>query len=707
MIACSASLIVLLWCSVPSATAQAPAPDLKYDTLFYTSGGLRVEAYLYKPAGPGPFPLVVYNHGSRAGNERRELPMMYVARILVPKGYAVLVPERRGYGKSEGASFSEDIGEDRGPKFMARLQAEADDVLAAVEHVIEEPWVDPTKVVVMGYSFGGITATLAASRSNRFAAAIIQAPGALNWDRVPELRTVLVEAARGIRAPAMCAVAENDRTTESTRKICEAISANRTHTELKVYPPFTPPGNGPTAAAGHALFGPQGVTVWAEDALDFIERNTKKGEAMPQTRTGTFDADLAFLQQHTNIIVLADPAGPAKVLVAPEYQGRVMTSTTGGADAPSFGWIGRAAVSSGKRQPHMNVFGGEDRFWLGPEGGQFALYFRKGDPFDLDHWQVPEAFDWGAWDVAKQSPASVQFRKRMALTNYSGASFDVEVERVVRVIGRTEAISALGTTPGSGVGMVAFESSNTVRNAGREPWSQTTGAVSIWILGQLNPSPDTTIVVPILAGPAATLGVPVKDDYFGKVPSDRLKVKDAVVFFRGDGQYRSKIGVPPRRALPVAGSYDAANHVLSIVTFTRPADARHYVNSTWEIQKEPLGGDVINSYNDGPPAPGKPPLGPFYELETSSPALALGPGQTYTHVHRTFHFIGPEAELDAIARATLKVSLSEIKDAFEQGSFFGHLRHGVPNGCLRVTQYHSFDPAEASGLRHRHCTLSH
>jgi hypothetical protein len=62
-------------------------------------------------------------------------------------------------------------------------------------------------------------------------------------------------------------------------------------------------------------------------------------------------------------------------------------------------------------------------------------------------------------------------------------------------------------------------------------------------------------------------------------------------------------------------------------------------------------------------APGKPPLGPFYELETSSPALALAPGERYTHVHRTIHLNGPEADLDRIARATLKVGLADIAGA--------------------------------------------
>ncbi|MGH9372728.1 MAG: DUF6786 family protein, partial [Vicinamibacterales bacterium] len=135
-------------------------------------------------------------------------------------------------------------------------------------------------------------------------------------------------------------------------------------------------------------------------------------QAVTPEASGRFASDLAFLRQHTRPVVLGRPSG-GQVAVAPEYQGRVMTSTTGGSDAPSFGWIGRGAIASGKRQPHMNVFGGEDRFWLGPEGGQFALYFESGDPFDLAHWQVPEAIDWGEWDTVSQDATAVRFRKRM------------------------------------------------------------------------------------------------------------------------------------------------------------------------------------------------------------------------------------------------------------------------------------------------------
>jgi hypothetical protein len=383
---------------------------------------------------------------------------------------------------------------------------------------------------------------------------------------------------------------------------------------------------------------------------------------------GPFGSDLTFLRQHTPIVVLTDPAGEAQVAVAPEYQGRVMTSTTGGSGAPSFGWIGRDVIASGKRQPHMNVFGGEDRFWLGPEGGQYSLYFKPGEPFDLDHWQVPEAFDWGAWEIVSQSPTDMHFRKRMTLLNYSGASFELDVERTVRLLSDGEVTSYLGGKLGGGVRAVAFESSNEVTNAGQNAWQPQSGLVSVWILGQFTPSPKTTIVLPVAEGPASALGPAVNDAYFGKVPADRLVLKDSVIFFRGDGQYRSKIGLPPSRAQSVAGSYDSSGHVLTLVQYTRPADASNYVNSMWQIQREPYKGDVINSYNDGPPAPGLPPLGPFYELETSSPALSLTPGQRYTHVHRTFHLAGPESELDRIARATLKVGLADVVNTFGQAT---------------------------------------
>ena len=373
-----------------------------------------------------------------------------------------------------------------------------------------------------------------------------------------------------------------------------------------------------------------------------------------------FDADLAFLRQHTEVVVLGDPGG-ARLAVVPARQGRVATSTVGGPAAPSYGWINRELVASRKLQPHMNAFGGEDRFWLGPEGGQYSIFFRKGDPFDLEHWQTPPLIDSEPWPVAEQGPRHVMFRIESRLVNYSGTRFELRVDRTIRLLERQAAAGMLGVSLPAGLKLVAFESENVLANTGTAAWTKPGGLLSIWILGMFQPSPRTTVVVPYREGPESERGPIVNDAYFGKVPADRLLAKDGRLFFRGDGERRSKIGLSPERATGILGSYDATSKLLTIVSYTQPAGASDYVNSMWEIQKQPYRGDVVNSYNDGPPAPGAKPLGPFYELETSSPAAALEPGKSLTHVHRTFHFQGERALLDTLARKLLGASLEEIE----------------------------------------------
>jgi hypothetical protein len=383
-----------------------------------------------------------------------------------------------------------------------------------------------------------------------------------------------------------------------------------------------------------------------------------------QIHAATFADDVAFLKQHTSVVVLQDSAGQAQVAVVPAWQGRVMTSTGGGGSGASHGWINRDLITAGKVQPHINVFGGEDRFWLGPEGGQFSIFFAPGAKFDLEHWQTPAPIDTEAYPVVSQTADRVVFHRDLALTNYSGTRFQIEATREVRLVTPAAALASRKLSVPAGVRAVAFESVNTIRNAGREAWRKDTGLLSIWILGMFNASPTATVVVPYRAGSEAALGPVVNDSYFGKVPADRLVVKDGVVYFRADSNYRSKIGFSPRRAEAWLGSYDATGKTLTLVQFTRPAGATDYVNSMWELQKEPFAGDVINSYNDGPPAPGAAQMGRFYELESSSPALALAPGASATHTHTTIHFQGNEADLDALARAALGVSLQQITGAF-------------------------------------------
>ena len=102
-----------------------------------------------------------------------------------------------------------------------------------------------------------------------------------------------------------------------------------------------------------------------------------------------------------------------------------------------------------------------------------------------------------------------------------------------------------------------------------------------------NHSPYTTVVIPFVEGDESELGPIVNDSYFGKVPADRLKIGKGVIYFKADGQFRSKIGLSPNRAKDVMGSYDSQGKILTIVQFDRPQGAIDYVNSLWEIQDEP------------------------------------------------------------------------------------------------------------------------
>jgi hypothetical protein len=373
---------------------------------------------------------------------------------------------------------------------------------------------------------------------------------------------------------------------------------------------------------------------------------------------GSFGDDLAFLRQHTKVIVLSDTAGHAQLTIAPAWQGRVMTSTDGGGRGHSYGWINRELIASGKPREHINAFGGEDRFWIGPEGGQFSVFFAPGVPFDFAHWFTPAALDTEPFAVLATARDRARVHRDITLVNYSGTKFHVGVDREVRLLGNKDAWRNLGLKPDAHVSLVAYESINRLTNAGREPWREKTGLLSIWILGMFNAAPTTTIVVPLRPGTgdnALTDGI--TSDYFGPVPASRLKIHANELFFCADGRYRSKIGVAPSRARPLLGSYDSAGGVLTLVQYTLPKQPAKYVNAQWKLQENPFAGDVANSYSDD----GK--LGAFYEMESSSPAAALAPGKTLEHVHRTLHLRGAPADLDPIARRLLGVSLEQIQTA--------------------------------------------
>jgi len=373
---------------------------------------------------------------------------------------------------------------------------------------------------------------------------------------------------------------------------------------------------------------------------------------------GTYGYDAQFLKQHTGkVLELISDDSSGKVLLSADYQGRVMTSTATGDSGASFGWLNYDLISAPEKKKQFNPVGGEERFWMGPEGGQYSIYFKGGDSFNINHWQVPSFIDTIAYDIKQSDQSSATFTKRTSVTNFSGTKFDLAIERKVSLLSKAQASSALNISVPEAVHFVGFTTENHVTNTGSNDWAKETGLLSIWLLGMFTPSAETVVIIPFHPIPNARSFI--TDNYFGEIPKERLQVKDSVLYFTCDGKLRSKIGLSPLIAKPMAASFDFKNNVLTVVVPEVHKDAA-YVNSKWELQKEPYKGDVINSYNDGPLADGTQ-MGPFYEVESSSPALALKKGETGSYKETTCHFQGDYNALKKAAKQLLGVDLDQLK----------------------------------------------
>ena len=274
-------LLVSLVSLLGTAVATGSGQSLPYTEVFYSSGSLRIQAYLYVPQGQGPFPVVIYNHGSREGQERTPIAWRYIGALLTESGYAAFVPERRGYGKSDGVPFSADVSNDVGARFVARMQAETDDVLAAVPSLGTIPQIDTKRIGIMGWSLGGIVTMFAVSRTDTFRAAVDQAGGSLTWDRSSALRIALEQAARQVKAPVLFMDAINDRTTASIMTLAKILQETGSPHQVRIYQPYDPPPAQATRAQrqgialGHLIFLAEGMPLWQSDVVGFLDQYVK------------------------------------------------------------------------------------------------------------------------------------------------------------------------------------------------------------------------------------------------------------------------------------------------------------------------------------------------------------------------------------------------------------------------------------------------
>ncbi len=389
--------------------------------------------------------------------------------------------------------------------------------------------------------------------------------------------------------------------------------------------------------------------------------SAEKKESDTGYEKGTFGYDLQFLQKHDSVIVLGNEPEQARVVVSAKYQAKVFTSTAAGSKGKSFGWINYKAFDA-PVDAHMNAYGGENRFWLGPEGNRFSLFFEKGRDMVFDNWKTPAAFDTEAWAVTHASDSSVTMQKDMVLKNYAGTELEVEATRTISLLNKTGIEAQTGVPLPAEIRSVGYLASNQIVNRGQSAWNDATGMPCIWMLDMFTPSPATTIVVPYNTAVSDTASKVATTDYFGAIPADRVHHRNGILYFKADGKSRGKLGLTPVRARNAAGSYDATGKVLTIILFDVDRGGR-YLNQEWNTRKPPFQGDAVNAYNDGPLADGSQ-MGPFYELESVSPAAALQPGAHLTHNHTVLHFTGPESALNQITTKVLGVGIEEIRKAF-------------------------------------------
>ena len=372
----------------------------------------------------------------------------------------------------------------------------------------------------------------------------------------------------------------------------------------------------------------------------------------PKLTVGMFGHDVDFLRAHdTGLVILGE--GDDQVVVSPKYQGKVFTSTDSGSYGRSFGWIHYKAFDP-PVDSHMNAYGGENRLWLGPEGGRFSLFFPPGSKMEFANWKTPAAFDTEPWAVTMRNDSVVGLRKAMRLVNYAGDTLQLRIDRTVMLFTPAEIENSLSISHADSVKMVGYATVNMLTNTGKLIWTDSTGMPCLWLLDMFNPSPATTIIIPFHSE-AGDTSKPATTDYFGEISPDRITFRGSVLYFKADGNSRGKLGVHPGRAKNRIGSYDAAGKVLTITEYDIDPKAR-YLNQEWNTVKPPFSGDAVNAYNDGPLAGGGQ-MGPFYELESVSPAAYLAPEDRLVHRHFVYHFTGPEAALDAICRKVLGVGL--------------------------------------------------
>ncbi|MFJ2988043.1 dienelactone hydrolase family protein [Collimonas sp. NPDC087041] len=268
------------------AAAQALAQDLNeaviklpvtVKNLYGRSVSGNVTVTQFKPAGAGPFPIVIISHG-RSGENRATPPRFRYtqqARFFIERGFAVFVPTRLGYGEAGVDPDPEDSGSCNQKDYGPMADAASTEVLAVLDFAKQQPYVNPQRVLLVGQSVGGYTTTATAARNPAGLVAAINFAGGAGGDPVAhpgvpcqgdKLESMYAQFGKTTKVPMLWIYTENDLYFGPKYSQAWQAAFNKAggQAEYKLLPPF--------AKNGHTLFA-GGLSIWEPVVADFLDRN--------------------------------------------------------------------------------------------------------------------------------------------------------------------------------------------------------------------------------------------------------------------------------------------------------------------------------------------------------------------------------------------------------------------------------------------------
>jgi invasion protein IalB/pimeloyl-ACP methyl ester carboxylesterase len=281
---------------------QAAASPKIQEEIWALPFPLPILAYLVRPLGDGPFPLVVMNHGISLGRaERTMFPMIEyreAAAWFARQGYVVISPIRYGASSLDdkdqglyGAVFAH-VGSCDNPNFRGPGLAIATLNEWVIDYMSKKKMVRPGKVVVVGQSGGGWGSIALASLNLPSVKAVItfaagrggRMDGKPNNNCAPDkLVAATGEFGRTARVPMLWIYAENDSYfgPELAKRMHDAFVGAGGNAEYKMLPPF--------GSDGHFMIdSPDAVPIWSPLATQFLDTHSAMS-APPQQQVNMRD----------------------------------------------------------------------------------------------------------------------------------------------------------------------------------------------------------------------------------------------------------------------------------------------------------------------------------------------------------------------------------------------------------------------------------